>query len=344
MHVAIVGGSFAGLAAANVFHRLGWTVTVFEKFGSQFQNRGSSLGFVDVPLWEFIKGSPMIRRGKRASRQQGAYFYGDLWSFLFEGLPDGTVKFDSTVTNLGENINSPSIYGVNYDLVVVADGGWSSLRKYVNGDKLPEYAGHTIFRCKVLAEDYPEFTGDEVYTADKSFGIALNVALDNGKNYVMGGVAVGIPESDIVRPIEGASRHTEVPATPLPDWFVPFIRRKFRHDLSLVRWVEACAAKGKITPQPLFEFMADKVANGRILVIGDAAHMASPRTAAGAHTGILDALGLFEAFTECKNADMIDDSIRAYAPGGAKRARDLYLRSKEVSRPLVYSPSDGLPY
>ena len=33
--------------------------------------------------------------------------------------------------------------------------------------------------------------------------------------------------------------------------------------------------------------MAEKVANGRVLVIGDAAHMASPRTAAGAHTGII---------------------------------------------------------
>lgn len=72
----------------------------------------------------------------------------------------------------------------------------------------------------------------------------------------------------------------------------------------LLQWLEMCtsgAGKGKITPQPLYEFMADKVVNGRLILMGDAAHMASPRTAAGAHTGILDAAGLLEALSAHPN-------------------------------------------
>ena len=74
--------------------------------------------------------------------------------------------------------------------------------------------------------------------------------------------------------------------------------------------------------------------------MGDAAHMASPRTAAGAHTGILDAAGLLDALSA--HPDSLDDAIRAYGPGGAQRARELYARSKEVSRPLVYVPGDDV--
>jgi|GEM_PF-4394952 len=73
-------------------------------------------------------------------------------------------------------------------------------------------------------------------------------------------------------------------------------------------------------------------------MIGDTAHMASPRTAAGAHTGILDAAGLLQAFSG--NPSNMDQAIAAYAPGGVQRAHDLYARSKEVSRPLVYRAED----
>lgn len=79
-----------------------------------------------------------------------------------------------------------------------------------------------------------------------------------------------------------------------------------------------------------------QVVNGRLILMGDAAHMASPRTAAGAHTGILDSAGFLEALSA--HPSSLDDAIRAYGPGGAQRARDLYRRSKEVSRPLVYQP------
>jgi hypothetical protein len=38
------------------------------------------------------------------------------------------------------------------------------------------------------------------------------------------------------------------------------------------------------------------------------------------------------------NPSSIDHAIAAYAPGGEQRARDLYARSKEVCRSLVYRP------
>jgi len=128
----------------------------------------------------------------------------------------------------------------------------------------------------------------------------------------------------------------------VPSWFIPFARKQFSHaNPELVRWLELCASgKGKITPQPLYEFHAEQVLSGRILMMGDAAHMASPRTAAGAHTGILDAAGLLESLSLHRGADQLDQAFRHYEAGGKDRARALYLRSKEVSKPFAFVPGE----
>lgn len=354
VHFAIVGGSLTGLAAANVLYRLCITVSVFEKFPRTFEDRGSSLGFVDIGLWEYIRGSRMMRRGRHAHRSQGAYHYGDLWKYLYDGLPAGCVHFNHSVTDLGNDNMRPTIDGIVYDAVIVADGGWSTLRKYVNGvDKQPEYAGYIIYRAKLDSDTYfPNFQGEGAVMSPcgKYFAIALNVARDNGENYIMGGVAIGAPESDVdvVRPEDGQARHTDIKldVSKVPSWFIPFVKKQFSHaNPELVRWLEMCASgKGKITPQPLYEFMADNVVSGRIILMGDAAHMASPRTAAGAHTGMLDAEGLMEALTTYRAIDNLDAAIRAYEKGGKERARSLYLRSKQVSQPIEFMPGDRQDY
>ena len=82
---------------------------------------------------------------------------------------------------------------------------------------------------------------------------------------------------------------------------------------------------------------------GRIQVGGDSQtihHLSIPLMVIGAinGVGILDAAGLLDAFSKYPGKDNIDNAIRAYEPGGLQRARELYLRSKEVSRPLVYMP------
>ena len=151
MNVAVVGGSLTGLAAANVFHRLGVSVTVFERFARPLHDRGSSLGFVDVQLWEYIRGQRMTRMGVQAHRSQGAYYYGDLWKFLYEGLPEGCVRFNQVIHDLGVDPMKPTIHDQVYDAVIVADGGFSSLRKFVTGDdKQPEYAGPFSFHPIII--------------------------------------------------------------------------------------------------------------------------------------------------------------------------------------------------
>ena len=112
--------------------------------------------------------------------------------------------------------------------------------------------------------------------------------------------------------------------------------------------MEQIVQKGELTPHPQYEFgNIDQVHKGRVLLLGDAAHMASPRTAVGAHTAILDALALQEAMAPLlqtsaeafndkkKNAQLIDRALRWYSRDGVSHAQQLYARTREVSQEFV---------
>lgn len=345
LKVAIVGGSIGGLAAANAFHRLGATVRVFEKSPTRFSGRGGSIGFCQVPLWEQLRNAPMIRRGQRASRAQGGWVYGTLWDFLESGLPAGAIAYDREITDLGEDPARPTIDGEVYDLAVVADGGWSALRgRYFEATR-PVYAGYEVHRFRVPAANVPGFRAYGDYSNGHFYTILLDI-VDEHTDYIMGGTSIPKPEAAVARPGGGANRQTgglepaggEDAAT---RDFLAFYRETFGGVAGgeLVRVMAAAAAHGKITGMAQFEFAARSVVAGRVVLVGDAAHMASPRTAAGAHTAVLDGLALFEAFGEAlaggPRASAVDRALARYAPLGAARARQLVERSRQVSADVV---------
>jgi 2-polyprenyl-6-methoxyphenol hydroxylase-like FAD-dependent oxidoreductase len=372
----------------------------------------------------------MMRRGQRASRHQGSFFYGDLWKYLYEGLPENTVKFGRTVESLtvndpvpddpvaafGSSSTTPngerlprrrrptvSIGDETYDLVVVANGGFSTLRRYVLGDdssssvsttnttrtststrKLPEYqqepdyAGYVVWRGSVptshLSRTVLTQLEEGVYKNGVYDTILLKQAKDNGDDLWTMGTFIETPEEDVQqywnKATDGVSRHGTTTTTTttssnnnkkMPEWLLKHFLRYFAHVPGLVELMKGMNEHGEVTPHPQFEFgYIERVHQGRIVLLGDAAHMASPRTAVGAHTAILDALGLMEAFSGVvediasstpsngaqipfddddsnnKSMDMIDVALQRYSQyGGISRAHELYARSRQVSSEFV---------
>ena len=153
-------------------------------------------------------------------------------------------------------------------------------------------------------------------------------------------------EKEAAGPAEkGANRQTGESADPsLPSWFLPFYKSKFGAIANgeLYRAMEAAALHGKISPMAQYEFAARTVVSGRRVLLGDAAHMASPRTAAGAHTAVLDAAGLLAAFLPhiegvrpASWGAAVDAGLAAYGPPALLRASGLLARSREVSADVV---------
>ncbi|KAK3269231.1 hypothetical protein CYMTET_22317 [Cymbomonas tetramitiformis] len=351
MKVAIVGGSLAGLAAANVLHRLGAIVSVFEKAETTFEKRGACLGFVDVDMLQRIVGTRFMRNGKQASLDQGAFYYGDVWQFLYSGLPAGIVKFGHAVDSLGDDIQKPTVNGNVFELAIIADGGWSTLRaKYIDS-RMPVYTGHQIIWASVDTAELPgglssfdsEFGSTE--TATYSNGIYDAVILEapkcDGSRMYACGFFVATPESEIAQPENGDNRQVQATRAwaRVPDWFLPFIRHFFGKYVNgeIVRFTEAAVSKGKIAPNPVFEFATSKTVAGRIVLIGDAAHLSTPWTAAGAYTAMKDAVGLRGAFYS--GTVDIDRALQTYDKGGIERANSLLRQSQACSRRLI--PKQG---
>jgi hypothetical protein len=416
---AVIGASLGGLGAANVLSQIdngSWMVDVYERSNSTsngttvigFQNKGSGLGYVNVPAWEAVRndGVPMIRRGRKANRGQGAFYYGDLWKYLWEGLPDNAnIHYGKTIEDIGNDVNHPIIDGIPYDLVVLADGGFSTLRKYIltaavdvddqydttqsNGvdgmcmNNEPEYSGCVLWRGSVSTKDIPKHLEYQIREGIYKNGIydtiVLKLAKDNGEDLWMIGTFIATPESDLSQYWDkskqaGRGRHDDtvgsaniISSTNIPDWFLPLFSRNFDHTPWLVSLVERMIERGEVVPHPQYHFASKQVTRGRVVMIGDAAHMASPRTAVGAHTAIIDALDLRDAFDAAAAAmylekkknkerngnendddndddqtddDPIDMALKQYSKSGVDRAQQLYRRSVEVSKEFI--PSGGI--
>jgi len=236
--VAVIGASLGGLSAATALIQLGHTVHVYERSKGPMHNKGYGMGFVDVDLWERLTGRRMIRRGRRANRGQGAFYYGDLWKFLYDGLPKGTVRFGSTVDSLGsskaEARRQPTIGKEKYDLAVLADGGWSALRRYIT-DKKPQYSGIVIWGGVVDADKVPDFRAFGIRKNGIYDLIAMPLAKDRGTDAIISGIFVATPEEDVERSAPGTARHLDTEhekkldvAKTAPGWFLPFVKAKSR--------------------------------------------------------------------------------------------------------------------
>lgn len=364
-----------GLAVANALYSTGkfQTIHVYERAPGPLDQKGSGLGYVNVPAWEALRtdGIPMMRRGQRAHRHQGSFYYGDLWKYLYEGLPPGVVRFGQTIDRLtihdddeepGRKRNTVSVGKEEYDLIVVSDGGFSKLRRYVLGDPNdnsckandnsfqvePEYAGYVVWRGGVPVSEIPPHIlpriREGVYKNGIYDTILLRQAKDNGEYlWTMGTfIATSEEEADQLwnKATAGTSRHGSIDDKAkkkvMPDWLLQHFKDHFFDTAGLVELMECIQEYGEVTPHPQYEFgRIEKVYKGRVAIVGDAAHMGSPRTAVGAHTAILDALALKDAFMDDKEFPNIDEALERYSPAGLRHAHELYARSRQVSSEFI---------
>jgi 2-polyprenyl-6-methoxyphenol hydroxylase-like FAD-dependent oxidoreductase len=338
LRVAVVGASLGGLSAANVLHRLGAQVEVFESFPRGFAERGGALGAVDVGLLARIRGerheAPM-----RAFRSHG-HFYGDLWLYLFEGIPDGLVCFGVDVDEILDPLSDAphvSIDGEDrvFDLVIGADGGKSSVRAYVT-DMVPVYAGYTVWRGLVPTRGIPgPPSGSRTVQGVRYETLGFPFVNGRGEEVWNCGIYMMTPESEVATP----SRNRQVAtsdANDIPDWFLPVVSALFGSRNA--KFWESCATQGKVNSHPVWEFAADAVVKSRVVLLGEAAHLARPRTGAGAYTAMVDAVNLGTALQ--RESDL-GESLRLYNDDTVSRGRELLQRSRRAAG--YFAPPSSVP-
>jgi len=305
--IAIVGASIGGLAAANVLTQLGASVTVLEQYESRFEDRGGGMN-ADVPLYQSIRQSDQL---PLHNMPQGVHLlatirpdsgittvlYGDAWRYLYEGLPDGVVKFGVQVDYISDpDTERPGLIIGDvlhaFDLIVLADGGWSQLRRYVTTAE-PVYSGRVVWRTSLDLAELPEFSawgvqprvnGSEVNAV--VYGVRSPTDEITG---VMINSGVGCPQ-EMRDPCPRANRQiAEEQKRSDCERFVGDMEELFGKDSEMALMLRSAMAKGRMSCHPTWEFAAPRMTANRLVLLGDCAHMGSPGTGSGAKMALRDA-------------------------------------------------------
>ncbi len=307
LRVAIVGGGIGGLAAANALLQKGLDVTVFEQ--------ASSLGEVGAGIFVYPNSLRQLERmgfgkaladvggyvgtGSEYYRRDGSVvgpilttdsagwngMYGmhraDILDALAAGLPAGVVRTGYRCVGFSQTEECATLSfangeSVETDVVIAADGIKSVLQPFVVDPSPPEYSGFRAYRG-LVARDRVENWRDRAH----------QVWMGDGKHFMVFPVRSGtllnyvgfVPTKDETAESWSAIGDRDELAASFAGWD-PRIA-------SLLDKVETCFWWGLYDRKPLGAW-----SNGRLTLLGDAAHPMLPHLGQGANQAIEDGVAL----------------------------------------------------
>ena len=340
-NVLIVGGGIGGMATAIRLREAGAAVTLIDLdpswkvYGAGITITGPTLrAYKRLGLLEAIRTSGAITNGSRIFRFDGVHLRDLDEPALEEGLPatggimrpvlhkimqarvralDASVRLGVTVdalTNAGDGVDVAFSDGSTgrYDLVVGADSIYSHVRTLAFPHMTkPSFTGQGCWRISM--ERPPEFDRGEFY-----FGHANPAGITAcGPNAVYmwmlteDRAAERIPESEM----HDRLRVHMAPFGGNIGWM--------RDRMTAETWINYRPLEAAIQPGPWH--------NGRIVLVGDAAHATTPHLASGAGMAVEDALVLSDELAIDRS---VEDSLAAYTVRRFDRCRDIVETSVAV--------------
>ena len=329
LRAAVVGGGIGGLSAANALRRRGVEVTVFEQ--------ARALGEVGAGVFIYPNSLRQLERmgfaealaavgarvgpGSEYCRVDGTVvgpiltadssgwngMYGmhraDLLDVLASALPAGSIRTDHRCVGFEQDDAVARLRFANgesaeADVVIAADGIQSALQRYVVAPQPPEYSGVRAYRGLIAREKLPAWRKD-----------AHQVWMGYGKHFMVFPVRSGT----LLNYVGFVPTQTET----VESWSAPGDRDELAASFrgwdprvtALLEKVETCFWWGLYDRRPLASW-----ANGRLALLGDAAHAMLPHLGQGANQAIEDGVAL---------AVLLEKSGPADVPAALKRYENL---------------------
>ncbi len=332
--VVIVGGSIAGLLAGNLFHRMGWEVDIFERVDGALEGRGAGItilpglaesfraaGITEPKLGLELPARLVIDRAGAtiAERQFGQPMTS--WTRLFELLkaafPEQRYRKGIGLERLEQNDEQVIAHlsdgkNIAADLLIGADGFRSTVRSIVSPETQPVYPGYIAWRCLVDEAALSPATCavlTDRYVICAAPGEQVIAYAVPGPNF---SIEPGKRQFNIVW-YHPATEHqlrrfsTDDTGHYFPLGIPPALLSKNVRDEMITTAQQALAPPFaeaiRVSPvhffQPILDLEPQRMALGRVAIVGDAAFIARPHTAMGVSKAGGDVLALANAVQQC---------------------------------------------
>ncbi|MGM7648730.1 FAD-dependent monooxygenase [Nocardia sp. JW2] len=293
----------------------GTAVTVLERTSGRTQ-RGVAILVSGASLRRALGRQAREIVGKAlgpASMRQGVYPHSwwDVYSALraaADAEPLVTVVENAHVVEVGQDDTTAwarEADGSTWtgDVLLGADGYRSVVRRWVDESRpVADYAGYVVWLGQSeLPESYLDRTSGPDFFSGEDDMLAVYPLIDRDGGVTRYGWGWFDPHHTSLFQRIGAIEGTEVKHTPRVDAIPAEVYEEMVRTAEQ-RWsepwrtgvVEAFQAR-EVVATPITEYLPHRVVNGRIGVLGDAAHAQTPMTGAGFEEAVADAAALAEA-------------------------------------------------
>lgn len=370
----IIGGSIAGLFAANVLLKKGWDISIHEKVPTPLSGRGAGIATYDE-LANLVFKSTGNKKvlGTRAKTRVSLDINGNIttqfdypqvytsWQYLYSllrnNIPNKNYYMDNDCIKIIQDKKNTVAFFNNKkekkdDLIIIANGIKSELRKYVDNDAKPEYAGYVGWRG-VVNED--ELTEKSLEVLSNYFVVVLPynqqiaaypIAGEGKDPFKKGNRRINwiwykpAPEIELKNILLGKSGKQYLDGIP---------PNEIRDEISMELLLEA---KEKLPPQmfelvnktaqpliqPIFDLESKRMVNNRFLTLGDASFTARPHVGMGVTKAAIDAFSL----SDYLNPTTFENDLTKWEKERIKAGSFLVERSRELGKYLSKKNDDNL--
>jgi 2-polyprenyl-6-methoxyphenol hydroxylase-like FAD-dependent oxidoreductase len=329
----IIGGSVGGLLASSLLRRAGWEATIFERATGDLAGRGAGLGIsqnlVDILREIGADFAPSAGSAHDAyvwMKRDGSIGFrnprptvGSAWPRVYQPLralvPPQYYRQGMSLVGVEQDARSVTALfadgsRASADLLVASDGVFSTVRKQFAPEVEPVYTSYVAWRGLAEQADMSRaavdaighqivycFPWGEMLLAMTVPGAGDDMRMGHRRVYFIWYRPVAREKLvDMFTDASGRHHGVSIPPPLIRPHFIDEVKRDAMEGLP-----SAVAEAVMKTPQILLQAVSDlqtpRMAFGRVAMMGDAAFIARPHTAAGVSKAALDAKCLVEELT-----------------------------------------------
>ncbi len=175
----VIGGSIGGLFAANALRAIGWDVTVFERVKDDLAGRGAGIGTheelravirrlgltVDESIGVWVHTRICLDARGRVTHELGTSQMQSSWARIYrllkDAFPAADYRFAMALEGIEQDAGGVTAHfgdgsSARGELLVGADGVYSTVRALLLPEAQPRYAGYVAWRGLLDEGAFPE--------------------------------------------------------------------------------------------------------------------------------------------------------------------------------------------